>query len=205
MNCHQQDGQLPKYDEIRDFQLAAGPNAREIEEVLALYVPRAELQAAFDGDQNRYRTARAELGITKVSNTTMHTLDDAHLGVIDLNTVAAVIGLRATDLQRAIDASPQALPEEIVTLRTKGGGIQRDAFENIVGTLVDALGLGEQLLVNNAGARRNAGVVVNNNNNNNNSNVADAGVDAGRNNADAGVGADAGRSSGDAGVNTPRR
>ena len=153
MNCHQTDGQLPKFDEIRDFQLNAGANAQEIEDVLAIYVTRQELQAAFDEDQNRYRTARTALGISNVSNTTMHTLDDIHLGIIDLNGVASVIGLKSDDLKRSIDASPQAFPPEIVTLRTRGGGIQRDAFEAIIGDLVEALGLGDQLLVNNAGSR----------------------------------------------------
>jgi hypothetical protein len=57
-----------------------------------------------------------------------------------------VIGLRSEELKRAIDASPQAFPPEIVTLRTRGGGIQRDSFEAIVGDLIEALGLGEQLL-----------------------------------------------------------
>lgn len=147
MNCHQQDGQLPKYDEIRDFQLSAGANAQEIEGVLALYVERGQLQAAFDEDQNRYRTARAALGIKKMTNTTMHALDDTHLGIIDLDGVASVVGIPANVLERSIDASPQAFPPEIVTLRTKGGGIQRDSFDAIIGDLIEALGLGEQLRV----------------------------------------------------------
>jgi hypothetical protein len=177
MNCHQIDGQLPKYDEIRDFQLNAGANAREIEDVLAIYVTRDELQAAFDDDQNRYRTARSALDVVKVSNTTMHQLDDAHLGIIDLNGVASVVGLKSTDLQRAIDASPQAFPPEIVTLRTKGGGIQRDSFEQIVGELITALGLGEQLRVDAQGRRIDVG--SNNNNNNNNNGAAGAAGGAG--------------------------
>jgi hypothetical protein len=147
MNCHQVDGQLPKFDEIRDFQLNAGANAAEIEQVLALYVPREELEAAFDADQNRYRNARAALGLKRMTNTTMHQLDDRHLGIINIDGVASVIGLRSEELKRAIDASPQAFPAEIVTLRTRGGGIQRDSFEAIVGELIEALGLGQQLLV----------------------------------------------------------
>lgn len=167
MNCHQNDGQLPKYDEIRDFQLSAGANAAEIEQVLALYVPRAELQRAFDADQNRYRTARSALGITKVTNTAMHELDDTHLGIVDINMVAAVLGLRANDLKRAIDASPQAFPPEIVTLRTQGGGIQRDSFESVIRDLIEALGLGRQLRAND--------IDGSSNNNNNQAPVAGSG------------------------------
>jgi hypothetical protein len=148
MNCHQTDGQLPKYDEIRAFELMAGASAAEIEQVLALYATPDVLQSAFDSDQNRYRTGRAALNITAVTNTTMHELDDTHLGIIDLDTVASVVGLQSDDLKRAIDASPQAFPPEIVTLRTQGGGIQRDSFESVMGDLITALGLGQQLLVN---------------------------------------------------------
>ena len=153
MNCHQTDGQLPKFDEIRDFQLNAGANAQQIEQVLAVYVTRNELQAAFDDDQNRYRTARAALGVSKLTNSSMHQLDDRHLGLLDLDGVAAVVGLPANDVKRAIDASPQAFPPEIVTLRTQGGGIQRDSFESIIADTIQALGLGEQLRVDRQGRR----------------------------------------------------
>jgi len=149
MNCHQEDGILPKFDEIRDFQRNAGANAREIEDVLAIYVSRDELQAAFDKDQDRYRAARNALGIKHLTNTTLHTLDDMYLGVINLEGVASVMGIPSEDLRRSIDASPQSFPPQIVTLRTKGGGIQRDAFDAIVGELVTALGLGEQLRARN--------------------------------------------------------
>jgi mono/diheme cytochrome c family protein len=170
MNCHQTDGQLPKYDEIRDFQLNAGANAQEIEKVLAIYVPKDELQAAFDQDQNRYRTARAALGIKGVTTTTMHALDDTHLGIINLDGVASVVGLPSAELERSIDASPQAFPPEIVTLRTKGGGIQRDSFEAIIGDLIEALGLGQQLLVRGGNNNNNNG---NNNTGNNNNGDGD--------------------------------
>jgi cytochrome c553 len=174
MNCHQTDGQLPKYDEIRAFELMAGASAQEIEQVLALYATQDVLQPAFDSDQNRYRTGRAALNITAVTNTTMHQLDDTHLGIIDLNTVAAVVGLPSDDLKRAIDASPQAFPPEIVTLRTQGGGIQRDSFESVMGDLITALGLGQQLVVD-----ANGDVQGGNNNNNNNGNAAGSAASSG--------------------------
>ena len=153
MTCHQLDGQLPKFDEIRDFQLNAGASAQQIERVLAVYVPRPMLQSAFDSDQNRYRSARAALGVDQLSNTSMHQLDNQHQGVLDIDDVAAVLGLPGSELKRAIDASPQAFPPEIVTLRTQAGSIQRDAFETIVSDLIQALGLGQQLRVDGQGRR----------------------------------------------------
>jgi mono/diheme cytochrome c family protein len=147
MNCHQEDGQLPKFDEIRDFTLSTGASAAEIESVLGLYATQADLKDAFDRDQNLYRTARAALGISKVGATTMHTLDDTHLGLIDINGVAAAVGVTTEQLERALDASPQAFPPEVVTLRTTGGAVQRDSFESVLPDLITALGLGKQLVV----------------------------------------------------------
>lgn len=154
MTCHQEDGQLPKFDEVRDFVLSTGSSAEETEIVLALYPEREVLQEAFNDDQNRYRTARAALGISKLGATTLHTLDDTHLSLLDLNMVAAVLGIPATDLKRALDATPQIFPPEIVALRTEGGGVQRDAFEDVVDDLITALGLGDQLLVTQSGQIR---------------------------------------------------
>jgi hypothetical protein len=199
MNCHQTQGQLPHDDEIRDFELNAGASAQVIEEVLALYVPHDQMTASLSADQNRYVTARSALNITNVSDTTMHQLDDTHLGLVDLNTVAAVIGITADDLKRAIDASPQSFPPEIVTLRTKGGSIQRDSFESVVGDLITALGLGQQLLAN---RNDNAG-------NNNNNNAGASSSANGGSSASSGAGGSSGGSSRD-GSNTgsnqqPRR
>jgi mono/diheme cytochrome c family protein len=200
MNCHQQDGQLPKYDEIRDFALTAGANPQEIDKVLALYVPPTELMVAFNEDQNRYRTARTALGISKLTNTSMHELDDRHLGLLDLNDVAAVIGLPASDLKRSIDASPQALPPEIVPLRTQGGGIQRDSFESVLGALVQGLGLGQPLVLGNQDARPDAG---NNPDNNAAGSNSTAGNGASANDNTAGSGESA--SSADAGAGAGTR
>jgi Planctomycete cytochrome C len=147
MNCHQEDGQLPKFDEVRNFALATGANAATIEAVLGVYATQADLKDAFDRDQNLYRTARAALGINKVGGTTMHTLDDTHLGLIDINGAAAAVGLTVDDFKRALDASPQAFPPEVVTLRGQSGAIQRDSFESILPDLVEALGLGQQISV----------------------------------------------------------
>ncbi len=147
MNCHQEDGQLPKFDEVRDFALTTGENAETIEAVLGIYATQAELKDAFDRDQNMYRTARAALGINKLGGTTMHTLDDTHLGLIDINAAAAAVGLTVDDFKRALDASPQTFPPEVVTLRSKGGSIQRDSFEAILPDLIAALGLGRQIRV----------------------------------------------------------
>jgi hypothetical protein len=145
MNCHQEDGQLPKFDEVRNFALATGANAAAIEAVLGIYATQADMKDAFDRDQNLYRTARAALGINKVGSSTMHTLDDTHLGLIDINGAAAAVGLTIDDFKRALDASPQAFPPEVVTLRGQGGAVQRDSFEAILPDLVLALGLGRQI------------------------------------------------------------
>jgi mono/diheme cytochrome c family protein len=148
MNCHQVEGQLEKADEIREFQLSAGANANETEQVLALYVPAAELTAAFQADKNRYKSARAALGIKRMDNRTMHQLDNKYLGVVNIDGVAAALGLSTEQFKQSVDATPQAFPPEIVTLRKPGGAIPRDSFEAIYEDVVEGLGLGQQLLAN---------------------------------------------------------
>jgi len=154
MGCHQEDGQLLKTDEVRSFVLNTSASAAETERVLALYVEPSVLSAAFSEDQNRYRSARAELKIRNVNGKTFHLLDDTHQGVLDIDGVAGAIGIRTEALIRALDASPQAFPQAIVTLRETGGGVQRDAFEAVLADLIRALGLGTQLLVRGSSVNR---------------------------------------------------
>ncbi len=165
MNCHQTSGQLPKFDEIRDFVLASGTDAATTEEVLALYADRPTLEDAFQKDQNLYLTARSALGIDKVTDTTFHEVDNTHLDLMDINAVASVLGIPTKDLERAIDSTPQVFPAAITTLRTEGGAIQRDEFEDTIDQLIAALGLGTPLKAN---------VNANNVNNANNANVNNA-------------------------------
>ncbi len=146
MSCHQLDGPIAHYDEVRDLVRTTG-SAASFESVAALYGEPATLSSAFDADQARYRNARAELGIANLDNASLHALDDTHFGVLDLATAASVLGIEASALARALDASPQAFPPEFVALRAEGGGIQRDAFDAVAGAVLEALGLGTQLTV----------------------------------------------------------
>jgi hypothetical protein len=145
LGCHQTDGLIQKYDEVRDYMLSSGPSAREIEAALGLYSESASLADAFGEDQARYRKARAALDMRHVEERTFHALDNTHQGLMDINTAASVLGITASSLERAIDASAQAFPREVLGLRVPGGVVQRDAFDAVVGDVIAALGLGVQL------------------------------------------------------------
>jgi len=148
MNCHMEDGMLPKYDEVRDFFMANNNNAADLEKVLALYVDRNKAQSDFEEDANLYKTAKAAAGVTALGATTMHSLDNVFLDIMHLNDVASVMGVSTEDFQRALDASPGAFPPDIVTLREQNGAINRDSFEGVIDGIITGLGLGTKLQLN---------------------------------------------------------
>ena len=92
-------------------------------------MPKDELQAAFDTDQNRYKNARASLSIKKMTNTTMHQLDDRHLGIIDINGVASVVGAGAATWGVSMDCA-SGFAAELSTFDVCGAG---SAFGGIAG------------------------------------------------------------------------
>jgi hypothetical protein len=151
LGCHQSQGVLEKYDEVRDFLLASGPSAQVIEAALGLYADRTSMSEAFAADRELYRKARARLGMEHVEERTLRALDNTHLGLMDINAAAAVLGIDASELERALDASTASFPPEILALRVLGGAIQRDAFDTVVDDVVEVLGLGRALRANEDG------------------------------------------------------
>lgn len=151
LGCHQGQGVIEKFDEVRDFLLRAGPSAQVIEQALGLYADRASLSAAFAADQAQYQSARARLGIEHLEERTIRALDNTHLGLMDINAAAAVLGIEPSQLERALDASTSSFPGEIRALRVQGGAIQRDAFDAVIGEVVEVLGLGRTLRANEDG------------------------------------------------------
>jgi hypothetical protein len=151
LGCHQGQGVLEKYDEVRDFLLASGPSAQVIESALGLYADRTSMSEAFAADRELYRKARARLGMEHVEERTLRALDNTHLGLMDINAAAAVLGIDTSELERALDASTASFPREILALRVVGGAIQRDAFDAVVDDVVEVLGLGRPLRANEDG------------------------------------------------------
>jgi len=111
--------------------------------VLALYPEDEIFQAAFRSDVALYKSARSELGISNLSNTTFHALDNTYLDTLNINDLASVLGIGAVELKRALDASQGAFPAETFPLR-QGGSIQRDAFEAIIADIMACLSVGRQ-------------------------------------------------------------
>jgi mono/diheme cytochrome c family protein len=186
LGCHQSQGIIEKFDEVRDFMLASGPNAQAIEAALGLYSDRASMAEAFAADRELYRQARARLGMEHLEERTMRALDNTHLGLMDINAAAGVLGIQASELERALDASGGSFPAEFRALRVLGGAIQRDAFDEVIDEVVEVLGLGRALRANGDGVVPRP--------------VIDAGVDEEDAGVDPGAELDAGVDEEDAGV-----
>jgi hypothetical protein len=141
-NCHAVNGALPKNDQIRDQVTANGAGNNDINDVLALYPPRAEMQELFEEDANRYRSAMAQLGIDKITEKTVHTSHQRHLDELKISDVAAVLGITQEELENALDFGVNALPPALQALRRDDGIIDRDTLEAEFEELVAAIGLG---------------------------------------------------------------
>jgi hypothetical protein len=142
MNCHVK-GLIVRDDEIRADALRNG--AEDINAVLEIYSPVAELRELFEDDNNRYTSANAAAGITVMNDKSMHKLHNTHLDGITIDVVAGVLGIPVAEFKVAIDQASALLPREIVTLRREGGTIDRDALEAAFDDIVLAIGLGQPL------------------------------------------------------------
>ena len=143
MGCHDSEGIIPKDDQIRAHALAtlAGP---ELEDVLALYPEVSAFRSLQQADSQRYRNARqAATDTTAEQPVVLMTLD--HEGALDIYRAAATLGIPAGELASALERAPGAFPPEVTFLRSTGGTIQRDSFEQIFAELVVAIGLGQPL------------------------------------------------------------
>jgi hypothetical protein len=142
-NCHAVNGALPKNDQIRDQVTANGAGDNDINDVLALYPPRAEMQELFEEDANRYRSAMASLGIDKITEKTVHTSHQRHLDELKLADVAAVLGITPEELENGLDFGVNQLPPSFTALRRDDGIIDRDTLEADFDGLIEAIGLGD--------------------------------------------------------------
>jgi hypothetical protein len=142
MNCHVK-GLIVRDDEIRADALRNG--AEDLNAVLDLYTPVAEMRELFESDNNRYLTANAAAGVTILNDKSMHKLHNTHLDGVTLNAVAGLLGITTDELKVSIDQASAQLPREIVTLRREGGTMDRDALEDVFDDLILAIGLAQPL------------------------------------------------------------
>ena len=145
MGCHA-NGIIRKDDTIRplyEFSDQA-ENIADRDEVLELYRPVAEMQSLIERDNDRYARARAGAEIVKLGELTMSRIVNGHERSMNLNQVAAVIGVSTAQLKAALTSA--GMPPEFKTLGDTGGLISRELFEDKFADLVEeGLGLGRAL------------------------------------------------------------
>jgi len=145
-SCHNPNGIIQKDDTLRDLP---GLDPDDKEAVADLYPRVADMQALITADQDRYKRARTTAGVVKFDGSSMPRMVNGHEGLLSLSMVAAVMGVTKAELEQALDDNADGFPAELETLRQSGGTISRSGFEDIFEGILDGLGLGERLVVNN--------------------------------------------------------
>jgi hypothetical protein len=143
--CHLSSGINAKDDEVRDYVLTTAADADERDRALELYPERDVMRDLMDADVARYGEALAATGVDPNDDKALIRTVRRHEDVMSLDGVAAVLGIKTSVLNAALDASPQAFPPEIVALRVKDASIYRETFDSVAGDVAIGLGLGEPL------------------------------------------------------------
>jgi mono/diheme cytochrome c family protein len=145
MTCHAR-GLIPKADQVRAHveKNPASFTRADRETVLALYPPRARVQALFDEDNRRYLTALARTGVAPEDPEPVSTVTQRYEATLDLRSAAAELGLTADDLAGRLQRAP-ALARVLGALRLRGGTVQRQVFQDGFAEAVRALRLEEQV------------------------------------------------------------
>src|SRR5262249_29575769 len=124
-SCHYK-GVIPKADQVRAHVLKNRTSfaAADVASVKALYPTESSLKARFDEDVERFTKALAKLGVPAEEPEPVSTAALRYEATLDLTTMAAEVGLRATELAELLNRSP-ALARLLGPLKVKGGTVQR--------------------------------------------------------------------------------
>jgi hypothetical protein len=144
--CHLSKGIIVKDDRVRSHVLTTGASADVIEATLELYPEVDEMHALMDWDIDRYSGALHDTGFDLADGKTIIRMVRRHDDVLYLAEVAGSLGVPASRLLAALNASPAVFPPEVLALRDTQGSVYREVFDEVFDDLVVAMGLGEQIL-----------------------------------------------------------
>ncbi len=141
MSCHYA-GVIRKNDEVRNHVLENRDAFAEADDILALYVPRAEMQALMDEDAERFRRAVEQTG-SGISENGEPVVNMARRFEEDLDLVqaAAELGLTSEQFAEQIAAWPE-LRRILGPVFLSGGRLKRQVFTDSFGAVTRNLGLG---------------------------------------------------------------
>jgi hypothetical protein len=137
LSCHVAYGLEYATDQVRDASLGAGFSAPDLARIQALYPEQTVLDDLFRSDRQRFETASVAAQIERLERGELHRLDDRHRGNLDIDDVAAVLGITVPELEAAIDAVGPACPPRIAALNT---------VDALFAELDDGLGLGQPIV-----------------------------------------------------------
>jgi hypothetical protein len=143
--CHLARGIELKDDEVRSYVALVAADARTIDQTLAIYPPREQMAAFVRADSERYLDAVRATGFALSDENAINELVRSHQDTLGIAGVAAVLGIKESTLDKAMIASPQVFPPEILTLRDRGAVIHRETLDAIFPDVVEGLGLGAQI------------------------------------------------------------
>jgi WD40 repeat protein len=145
MSCHF-SGILQKSDQIRDHvaRNKKAFSAKDAELIRALYPTAEKMKSLMDEDAERYRKALEKTGNKITKAEPVSTLTLGYEADVDLETVAAEVGLRSKEfLTRALAQEPVA--RNLGGLKVQGGTVSRQALVQSYGDIARALRLGTVL------------------------------------------------------------
>ncbi|MBM4069416.1 MAG: tetratricopeptide repeat protein [Planctomycetes bacterium] len=145
MSCHAR-GIIDKADQVRAHLVknADAFAAGTLETAMALYPGEEKMLALMRGDARRFQDAVKRTGAPLTATEPIAALAARFEAEIDLPLAAAEVGVRPGELLEALRARPQ-LAQSLGPLRVAGGTVQRQAFVDSFGDLVEALRIGTHL------------------------------------------------------------
>jgi hypothetical protein len=148
MNCHGVNGMISKQDEVHGLGGFSESGANVGTLIDTLYLEPQAMNLLFERDTNSYTSARTAAGAINIDGLTMHRLDGVHLGTMNLNAIAGVLGVSSDELASALRRvdfqDPSVDLAEFATLED-GGSVNREVFDAKVGRFVEQIELGKPI------------------------------------------------------------
>jgi formylglycine-generating enzyme required for sulfatase activity len=142
MSCHAQG--MKRFSDNMRAVLAATPKGQadfDRDHALALYIEKPKMDAALDEDAKRFADAVRETGATVTLREPIYALQGRYDSTVDIAQAAAEAGLPLETFHNKLQASAR-LGALLGPLKTSGGRLKRDAWEEYFGDVVQDLHLG---------------------------------------------------------------
>ena len=145
MSCHAQG--MKRFGDNMRAVIDATPKAQadyDRDHALALYVEKPKMDAALDEDAKRFADAVRETGAEVTKREPIYALQGRYDSTVDITQAAAEAGLPTEIFLSKLQANAR-LGALLGPLKTTGGRLKRDAWEEYFGDVVRELHLGVYL------------------------------------------------------------